>query len=55
MPAKWTFMVYVAGYNNLSSFAAKDLDEMRKVGSSDELKIAAFVKRLEGGRPRTAS
>ena len=35
MSAKWTFMVYVAGYNNLSSFATKDLTEMRKVGSSD--------------------
>jgi hypothetical protein len=46
--AKWTFLVYVAGYNNLSPFATKDLDEMRKVGSSDEVKIAAFVKQLEG-------
>src|SRR3954453_1072176 len=47
MSAKWTFMVYVAGYNSLSSFAAKDLAEMRKVGSSDGLKVAVFVKRLE--------
>ena len=47
MNAKWTFMVYVAGYNSLSSFAGKDLAEMRKVGSSDGLKVAVFVKRLE--------
>ncbi len=47
MSAKWTFMVYVAGYNSLSSFAGKDLAEMRKVGSSDGLKVAVFVKRLE--------
>jgi hypothetical protein len=47
MSAKWTFMVYVAGYNNLTSFAGRDLAEMRKVGSGDELKIAVFVKRLE--------
>ena len=47
MSAKWTFMVYVAGYNNLTSFAGKDLAEMRKVGSGDELKITVFVKRLE--------
>jgi hypothetical protein len=47
MSAKWTFMVYVAGYNNLTEFAGKDLAEMRKVGSSDDLKIAVFVKRLE--------
>ena len=47
MSAKWTFMVYVAGYNNLSTFAGLDLAEMRNVGSSDDLKIAVFVKRLE--------
>ena len=47
MSAKWTVMVYVAGYNNLSSFAGKDLAEMRKVGSGDGLKVTAFVKRLE--------
>lgn len=46
MSAKWTFMVYVAGYNNLSPFATKDLEEMRTVGSSENLKVAAFVKRL---------
>jgi hypothetical protein len=47
MSAKWTVMVYVAGYNNLTSFAGKDLAEMRKVGSGAGLKIAVFVKRLE--------
>ncbi|HEX6025826.1 MAG TPA: clostripain-related cysteine peptidase [Solirubrobacter sp.] len=47
MSAKWTFMVYVAGYNNLTEFAGKDLAEMRKVGSSADLKIAVFVKRLQ--------
>ncbi len=47
MSAKWTFMVYVAGYNNLSSFAGKDLAEMRKVGSGAGVKIAVFLKRLE--------
>jgi hypothetical protein len=48
MPAKWTFMVYMAGFNNLSDFATKDLKEMRKVGSSDDVKLAAFVKRQNG-------
>ena len=47
MSAKWTFMVYVAGYNNLTSFAGKDISEMRKVGSGEELKVTVFVKRLE--------
>jgi Clostripain family len=45
MPARWTFMVYMAGFNNLSDFATKDLREMRKVGSSDDVKLAAFIKR----------
>src|SRR5919107_1422792 len=44
-PSKWTFMVYMAGFNNLSDFATKDLKEMRKVGSSDDVKLAVFVKR----------
>jgi Clostripain family len=44
-PSKWTFMVYMAGFNNLSDFATKDLKEMRQVGSSDDVKIAAFIKR----------
>ena len=40
-------MVYVAGYNSLTSFAGKDIAEMRKVGSGEELRVTAFVKRLE--------
>lgn len=47
MPAKWTFMVYMAGYNNLSPFATADLREMRKVGSTRDVKVAVFIKRLE--------
>jgi hypothetical protein len=47
MSAKWTFMVYVAGYNSLTSFAGKDIGEMRKIGSGTELKVTVFVKRLE--------
>jgi hypothetical protein len=37
--AKWTFMVYLAGDNNLSSAGDNDLDEMRQVGSSDDVHI----------------
>ena len=51
MSAKWTFMVYVAGYNNLSTFAGKDLAEMRKLvepvigrWSQKSPFIAEFVK-----------
>ena len=46
MAAKWTFMVYMAGFNNLTEFATADLGEMRKVGSTDDVKIAVFIKRL---------
>jgi hypothetical protein len=42
--ASWTFLVYLAGFNNLTPFAVKDLAEMRKVGSTDEVRVAAFVK-----------
>jgi hypothetical protein len=43
----WTFMVYMAGFNNLSPAATEDLDEMRTVGSTDDVNIAVFVKRLD--------
>jgi hypothetical protein len=49
MAAKWTFMVYIAGFNNLSPFAATDLDEMRQVGSTDDVKVAVFIKQLGRG------
>jgi hypothetical protein len=46
MSARWTFMVYIAGYNNLSPFATKDVEEMRRVGSTDDVRIAVFLKQL---------
>ncbi|HYP47542.1 MAG TPA: clostripain-related cysteine peptidase [Thermoleophilaceae bacterium] len=50
MPGKWTLMVYMAGYNNLSPFALKDLEELREVGSTEDVQVAAFVKRQETGK-----
>lgn len=50
--AAWTFMVYMAGFNNLSEFATKDLDEMRKVGSTDEVTVVVFVKQLDSTSAR---
>lgn len=44
MHASWTVMVYLAGFNNLSAFALKDLDEMRAVGSTDDVRIVTFAK-----------
>ena len=35
----WTVLVYINGYNNLDSFGKKDINEMEKVGSSEDLKV----------------
>lgn len=37
--AKWTFMVYIAGDNNLSSAGVEDLREMREVGSTADVNV----------------
>ncbi len=38
---KWTFMVYLAGDNNLASAGTADLTEMKKVGSTDQVNVVA--------------
>ena len=48
MAAHWTFLVYMAGNNSLTEAASDDLGEMRKVGSSDAVKVLAFVKQESG-------
>jgi hypothetical protein len=45
MGAKWTFMVYMAGNNSLSGAASVDLAELRKVGATGTVQVAAFIKR----------
>lgn len=42
----WTFMVYIAGDNNLSQAGRNDLDEMKRAGSSDEVNIVAQYDRM---------
>jgi hypothetical protein len=37
--AKWTYMVYMAGDNNLSTAGDEDLKEMRQVGSSPDVNV----------------
>jgi hypothetical protein len=44
--AKWNFMVYMAGNNNLSDAAGADLVEMQTVGSSDDVAVLAFMKQF---------
>jgi hypothetical protein len=43
--AKWTFMVYLAGDNNLSEAGERDLGEMRSVGSTVDVNIVAEFDR----------
>ncbi|MBN1259101.1 MAG: peptidase C11 [Anaerolineae bacterium] len=38
---KWTFMVYLAGDNNLERFGLKDLFEIKQIGSTDQVAIVA--------------
>ena len=45
----WTVMVYMAGDSSLSTFVDANLDEMKKVGSSSELKIVVLADRLGEG------
>ena len=37
--AKWTFMVYLAGNNNLSDAGDEDLREMRSIGSTPDVNV----------------
>ena len=42
----WTFMVYLAGDNNLENFGVKDLLEMKQIGSNSALAIVAQFDRM---------
>jgi len=46
--ANWTVMVYVNAKNNLERFGLLDLNEMEMVGSSDKVKIAVELGRING-------
>jgi Clostripain family len=49
---KWTVAVWVAGDNNLDSFGATDLGELKKVGSSDDVAVIAQFDRMGDGKTR---
>ena len=42
---QWTVMVYLAGDNNLDSAGVIDLNEMKKVGSTDQINVIAQFDR----------
>ncbi len=43
---KWTVMIYLAGDNNLESYALKDLSEMSRIGSSSDVALVAQLDRM---------
>ena len=43
--AKWTFMVFMAGDNNLDAAALRDITEMAQAGSTAEVNIIAQLDR----------
>ena len=47
-PKSWTFLVYMAGDNNLDPNGVVDLKEMKKVGSTDDVNIVAQFDRASG-------
>ena len=48
----WTFMVYIAGDNSLDEAALKDIAEMAKVGSSNDLNIVVQLDRATDKKTR---
>lgn len=49
---QWTFMVYLAGDNNLEFHGHQDLLQMKQVGSNDELAIVAQLDTYSPGPAR---
>ncbi len=49
---EWTFMVYLAGDNNLEEFGRSDLLEMKEVGSTPEVAIVAQFDQMSDGPTR---
>jgi len=49
---KWTVAVWVAGDNNLESFGEKDLAEMKRVGSTDDLNVVVQFDSMKDDRTR---
>jgi hypothetical protein len=50
--AKWTFMVYMAGDNNLDGAALRDIAEMAKAGSTKDVHILVQLDRIEDQKTR---
>ena len=49
---KWTFMVYMAGDNNLDGAALRDIAEMARAGSTKDVNILVQLDRIEDNLTR---
>ncbi len=50
--AKWTFMVYMAGDNNLDGAALRDIAEMARAGSTKDVNVLVQLDRIEDNLTR---
>jgi hypothetical protein len=50
--AKWTFMVYMAGDNNLDGAALRDIGEIARAGSTKNVSILVQLDRIEDNLTR---
>jgi cysteine peptidase C11 family protein len=50
--AHWTWLVYMAGDNNLEGFGRADLAEMKRVGSTDDVNVVVQFDTEESGAAR---
>ncbi|MHB8770519.1 MAG: clostripain-related cysteine peptidase [Syntrophales bacterium] len=50
--AKWTFLVYMAGDNNLDGAALRDIAEMARAGSTKDVNILVQLDRIEDQKTR---
>jgi hypothetical protein len=54
MARKWTLMVFLAADNDLERFAYKDIHEMERIGSNDDVTVVVQIDRSGGGPSQTA-
>lgn len=52
---KWTVLAYICSDNDLERFGLQDVNEMERVGSSEDVNIVAQVDRMRGGDGDTIS
>lgn len=45
---EWTFMCFLNADNNLDPYGVQDMDEMKKIGSTDQVNVVVLVDREHG-------